>query len=75
MIATFTKSRTFASRFTSRGFESRPVLCVDSIFHIVGMRSVKRRKPKGKSNARNRWAQYVSRTATSSWQRTHIINY
>ena len=26
--------------------------------------------PKG-----NRWAQYVSRTATSSWQRTHIINY
>ena len=48
MIATFTKSRTFASRFTSRGFESCPVLCVDSIFHIVGMRSVKRRKPKGK---------------------------
>lgn len=36
MIATFVKSRTFASRFISRGGESRLVLCVDSIAHIGG---------------------------------------
>ena len=35
MIATFTKSRTFASRFISRGSESCPVLCVDSFSRIV----------------------------------------
>ena len=32
IIATFTKSRTFASRFISRGGENHLVLCVDSIF-------------------------------------------
>ena len=56
MIATFTKSRTFASRFISRGFESCPVLCVDSIFHIGGnavretqktQREIEREEPMG----------------------------
>ena len=36
MIDTFVKSRTFASRFISRGGESRLVLCVDSIFRMTG---------------------------------------
>ena len=36
MIATFVKSRTFASRFISRGGAIRLILCVDSIFQLVG---------------------------------------
>ena len=35
-LVILTKSRTFASRFISRGGESRLVLCVDSIAHISG---------------------------------------
>ena len=36
MIAILSKSRTFASRFISRGGESRLILCVDSMSRLVG---------------------------------------
>lgn len=57
--------------YQRRTVKAVPWLCVDSISCYDG-NAVRETQ---KTQRQCRWAQYVSRTETSSWQRTHIINY